>query len=627
MIRGKNWEGYLSNFPPNDPRVEAFTNTATNFYDRVVSKFDHQSRVNGLLYGEVQSGKTSQTFALIAATADADEGFRTFVYFSTDNVPLQEQTFSRGLQHLSETFEIVNESDELRFRNIRSSKPCLVVLKKNTRVLQKWLEILSNSARVSTGPVFLIDDEGDAASPNTKVNKDDESEIYKKINAFRDLGTSSILLQVTATPQALFLQQEVENLRPGFLEFFEPGQNYLGGDFYFSKIDTARNIFVEEDDLEKSLKQGNFENSTALFRCFASFAVTSALFVKRGNTNANALVHPSVNTGVHHQIAEVAKRFYRWIFSDITNPSAIAYIQSAVDDLRRTLEEPFDIDDVVSAIENGMQINVVEMNSTQHADRDVDTSVGFNLVVGGNTLGRGVTFPALQTVYYTRQAKVPQADTYWQHSRMFGYDRDKTSIRIFMPLELFILFQVLQESNKTLANLVKTGDLKNLQIVLPRGVKPTRSNVVRSSIYSLLVGGTNYFPAAPNQKNASELDALLKPYSDSEVQAIDMSLAKSLVALASNATDWPSNQLKKAMENMEAKGLGARILIGRDRNTGRTGTMLTEQDRKVGEMVGEKDFVITAYRVHGGLDKGWQGNPFWLVNVRIPSGYVYHQVN
>ena len=627
MIRGKNWEGYLSNFPKNDPRVAAFTTTATNFYDRIISKFDHQSRVNGLLFGEVQSGKTSQTFALIAATADADEGFRTFVYFSTDNVPLQEQTFSRGLQHLSDTFEIVDESDELRFRKIKSSKPCLVVLKKNTRVLQKWLEILSSSDRISTGPVFLIDDEGDAASPNTKVNKDDESEIYKKINAFRELGTSSILLQVTATPQALFLQQELENLRPGFLEFFEPGENYLGGDFYFSKIDTARNIFVEEDDLEKSLKQSNFENSTALFRCFASFAVTSALFAKRGASNANALVHPSVNTGVHHQIAESAKRFYRWLFSDLTDPSAISYIQSAVDDLRRTLEEPFSFEDVIEAIKDGLTINVVEMNSTQHADRDVDTSVGFNMVVGGNTLGRGVTFPALQTVYYTRQAKIPQADTYWQHSRMFGYDRDKTSIRIFMPLELFILFQVLQESNKTLANLVKTGDLNNLQIVLPRGVKPTRTNVVRSSVYSLLVGGTNYFPAAPNQNNAREMDRLLEPYSGSDVEEIDMDLAKSLVSLASGATDWPVNQLRKAMDNMAAKGLGAKLLIGRDRNTGRTGTMLTEQDRKIGEMVGGKDFVLTAYRVTGGVEKGWRGSAFWLINVRIPSGYVYHQVN
>lgn len=56
---------------------------------------------------------------------------------------------------------------------------------------------------------------------------------------------------------------------------------------------------------------------------------------------------------------------------------------------------------------------------------DIDSEqyeTGCNFVIGGNTLGRGVTFPGLQTIYYTRTSKNPQADTMWQHSRMFGYD-------------------------------------------------------------------------------------------------------------------------------------------------------------------------------------------------------------
>lgn len=627
MIRGKHWEAYLSNFASNDPRIGAFTRTASNFYDKVIGNFDHLSRINGLLFGEVQSGKTSHTFALIAATADADDGFSTFVYFSTDNVPLQEQTFSRGIKDLSETFDIIGENDELRFRNGRATRPSLIVLKKNSRVLQKWIDILSSSEKVSRGPVFLIDDEGDAASPNTKVNKDEESEIYKKISAFRELGTSSILLQVTATPQSLFLQQELEGLRPTFIEYFEPGANYLGGDFYFSKIDTARNVFVDEDDLENSLKQEMFEESTALFRCFSTFLATAALFHKRGHSNANSLVHPSVNTGIHHKIAETAKRFFDWMYNQPEGFRQATYIQSAVDDLKRTIEEPFDVDDVLAFIKLNVPINVFEMNSTQFADRNLNTSEGFNVVVGGNTLGRGVTFPALQSVYYTRQAKVPQADTYWQHARMFGYDRDKTCTRIFMPLELFILFQILQESNRTLANLVKSGNLGTLQIVLPKGIKPTRSNVIRGSAYSLLVGGSNYFPSSPNQDNCKDIDTLLKSFTEAEVGRISMDVAKKLVQFASDAPDWPRNQIKKAMDNMEEKGLGAQLIVARNRNTGRTGTMLSEQDRKLGETVGDKDFVITAFRVMGSIEKQWNGNPFWLINVRIPSGYIYHQVS
>jgi hypothetical protein len=40
-------------------------------------------------------------------------------------------------------------------------------------------------------------------------------------------------------------------------------------------------------------------------------------------------------------------------------------------------------------------------------------------------LVRGLTIPKLQTVYYSRTSKAPNADTFWQHSRIFGYDREK----------------------------------------------------------------------------------------------------------------------------------------------------------------------------------------------------------
>lgn len=625
MIRDRHWEAYCSNFEQLDPRLKAFEQTAENFYESVIRKFDHQSRSNGLLFGEVQSGKTSHTFALIAATADADEGFRTFVYFSTDNVPLQEQTLKRGFQDLSETFEVINEGDELRFSSIRDSKPCLIVLKKNVRVLQKWIEILENSRRVSTGPIFLIDDEGDAASPNTKTNKSDESEIYKKIQAFRGLGTSSVLLQVTATPQSLFLQQEIDGLRPNFTQYFEPGLNYLGGDFYFSKIDSARNVFIDENDLEISLQSSDFSQASGLFRAFSSFFVTCAYFRKYSKTNANALFHPSVNTGKHHDLAVLARRYFSWL-SNYSEPGVHLVLRSALDDLKRTLEVAFSWDDLVEAIRKGIDVRVIEMNSTQHADRDADLSEGFNAIVGGNTLGRGVTFPHLQTVYYTRQSKTPQADTYWQHARMFGYDRDKTALRIFMPLELFVLFNNLQESNAKLASVVKSGELKNLQIILPSGIKPTRSNVIRRDAYALLVGGTNMFPASPDQLNACLLDSLLSDFNENEVYEIGVDLAKKLVSAASVEREWPSNRLNRAIGEITQSGVGVKLLVGRKRNIGRTGTMLAENDRQLGNQLGN-DFVITAYRVIGQKEKLWQGSPFWMINVRLPDGFVYHQVN
>ena len=72
---------------------------------------------------------------------------------------------------------------------------------------------------------------------------------------------------------------------------------------------------------------------------------------------------------------------------------------------------------------------------TMNGKNDIDSSEyesGCNFVIDGNTLGRGVTFPSLQTIYYTRTSKKPQADTMWQHSRMFGYDRDSGMMMVYI---------------------------------------------------------------------------------------------------------------------------------------------------------------------------------------------------
>ena len=68
-------------------------------------------REKGLLFGEVQSGKTAHMFGIIAATADADPGFKTFVLLTTNNRNLQQQTIRRAFRQLP-TFNICDETDD-----------------------------------------------------------------------------------------------------------------------------------------------------------------------------------------------------------------------------------------------------------------------------------------------------------------------------------------------------------------------------------------------------------------------------------------------------------------------------------------------------------------------------------
>ena len=68
-------------------------------------------------------------------------------------------------------------------------------------------------------------------------------------------------------------------------------------------------------------------------------------------------------------------------------------------------------------------------------------------MIGGNVIGRGLTIPKLQTVYYSRTAKKPNADTFWQHSRIFGYDRDTSLLRLYMPMDVYKFFVSLNQAN------------------------------------------------------------------------------------------------------------------------------------------------------------------------------------
>ena len=97
--------------------------------------FDRRSKVNGLLLGEVQSGKTGQMFGIIAAAADLEYDF--FVIATSNINRLQQQTYERTFLAFTD-FQICNINNTVEFRLNQMKKPVVLVLKKDTSVLRKW---------------------------------------------------------------------------------------------------------------------------------------------------------------------------------------------------------------------------------------------------------------------------------------------------------------------------------------------------------------------------------------------------------------------------------------------------------------------------------------------------------
>ena len=216
----------------NEKLAESISKTAEDIGKDYISTFSFTSHEIGLLFGNVQSGKTGQMFGILSKAADL--GFPVFLILTTDNVALQQQTIERVNSDL-EGFCICGEDDMGKFVENSLIDPAIIILKKNNRILRKWANTLNTTGFMKGNPLFIIDDEADAASLNTFINRkgNQQSSINKYLDSIKNGATSSLYLQVTGTPQAILLQTLASGWHPYFTSYFQPGSTYLGGDFFF----------------------------------------------------------------------------------------------------------------------------------------------------------------------------------------------------------------------------------------------------------------------------------------------------------------------------------------------------------------------------------------------------------
>ena len=628
VIKQIHFESYLKLLEKNVPGISnSIKDTVNEIIPTHIRNFSYREHLTGLLLGNIQSGKTSQLFGIIAASAD--EGFPVFLLLTSDNIKLQEQTYKRALQVL-DTFNVCGENDDVRFFQKGLRQPTLVILKKNTNVLGTWKNHISSSKFCQARPLFIIDDEADNASLNTQVNKDEQSTINRHLDEIKNLASSSIYLQVTATPQAVLLQTKLSGWKPSFIHYFPPGNGYLGGDFFYADQGSYA-IRTTDDELE-DLKDDAEYISDGLRLATLSFLVTSAhMFLNKG-TVCNFLIHPSVRIKDHESVADKIASFLNSMLYGDLQKEIFPQIEEAWKDLQLTkpdIKSLQDVKDFIGDALQNMDFKILVMNSK--SDHEINKDEGMNIIVGGNSLGRGVTFSALQTTYYTRRSKTPQADTFWQHCRMFGYDRDPGLMRIYLPHFLLKLFTNLNSSNNTLLNQVVHDGLDNISLLYSKGIKPTRRNVIDDDALNIIVGGVDLFSSYPGRNNVDALDSILDGLDDSTGSVNEVSLDFIIELLeqleTENDFDWNNKSFLNCVNALKAekKGSDGISIVRKGRDLKRFArTMLSPDDRKLGSLFPSKT-ILTLYRIKG-EGKGWQADPGprWMSNIRLPEGVNFY---
>lgn len=221
---------------------------------------------------------------------------------------------------------------------------------------------------------------------------------------------------------------------------------------------------------------------------------------KDADQNCAFLCHVSTRTSDHGHIVDLLRSYKTTLASKLKakDSKIISRLKSAYDDLTSTdpglKGSPFDeLLDAIEFLSPGIMVKLVNGET----DEDVAVKSPYNLFVGGNKLGRGVTIKNLLVSYYGRHPKRPQADTVLQHARMYGYRRkDIGLLRLFLPLELHVVFKAINRMELSLRELIAGDSSEEFRgVYVESGLSATRKNVLAPGSIGMYSGGSNYNPA------------------------------------------------------------------------------------------------------------------------------------
>lgn len=484
--------------------------------------------IDGLLYGLIQSGKTSVITA--AAAMAADNQFDCILILTSDNNLLYDQTLERirrGLRGLT----ILGKNDwreQNRFKALIQNPPFVVVCSKNANKLQSLLEAfkISKSKQLAT---LIIDDEADQASLNTQTSKlsGRVSAINEAITNFRDYFPVNTYLQVTATPQALFLQRPDNRYRPAFTLLSEPGPGYVGGDQFFGpNARILRDVKLSEVDQLRTTNQPSPGGNVppGLKSALITFLVAAgARLVEDAGGGYSFLCHVSVNTKDHKYIVNLIEKFKSDGLTALRAGQGAQYtslvkeLQEAYADLASTEKNLPDFNAILPKIEfylPGASVKLINAGSGE----EIRADSALNIFVGGTKLGRGVTLSNLLVSYYGRNPKKPNSDTVLQHARMYGYrQKDLGLTRLFLPPELAEHFKLIHQLESGLRQIVMDhpeGKFEGIYVSNP--LQATRRNVLDPASLGLYLASSTQNPKYP----------LRTPKSLIATRAIDEKLAR-----------------------------------------------------------------------------------------------------
>lgn len=464
--------------------------------------------------------------------------------------------------------------------NIRNNV-ALLVIKKQSRILGHVINFFNKLQQVykDSLPVLIIDDEADSASINTKPDDEEPTIINRRIRELLSQFKLNSYVGYTATPYAnIFINPNIsgeaeaeqdnmanQDLFPkDFIYCLGRPSKYIGAAKLFESDEdsadynasaNAVQIIKEEPEFMDFLQQIDASNQhelpmpDSLKNAIRTFIISKAIRTLRGDDNKHCtmLIHATMKQAGHAAIQTKVKEYLREITAAIK-----AYIKlrrpekrdALLADLRDTWQQQFGYANIAETWEDVCQTlsspdymkNFQVIMDNANVDKRLrlvyskDESIT-PIVIGGNTLARGLTLEGLCTSYFLRRSN--QYDSLMQMGRWFGYRSNYEDIcRIFTTQNISDNFAVISRA---------TDELKDsIRIMNREGKTPLEFGLrVRNSVGGLLI-------TARNKMRSAETRTEWLDYSGNFLESYIVPADRKLID-ANNAA------LHKFIKNLDAK--------------------------------------------------------------------------
>ena len=478
--------GYLASNGWNQSDIVELDNSSNLVLASCQSPWQPESSGRGLVIGYVQSGKTTNFTAVIAKAADA--GFRLVIVMSGLTKSLRNQTQKRLNEQLKDlapnSWIFLTEKDKDFDRGIGMGpvlyhpalRTCVVVKKNKSRLkrLNAFLDAAQKAGQLDNCPILIIDDEGDQASLSPNCDQKEATKINQEIVKMLDRPRVSYVAY-TATPFAnVFVNPFYEeNLYPrDFIYSLPESKGYFGARVMFGSdsngggIDVIRPIHQEE--IPNFLDVGAPKRTESLelsIRWFLIAATIRRLRNSGSQPHTTMLINASERIQYHFALWFIVRDIVMEIASRIKNDPAIKIeletqwrIETDLLPASEFNNSHFEFDivfnNILATIELLGPINGLNHDENTDCGIIVDNSgaeirLAYSdsrprpiIVIGGNTLSRGLTLEGLVCSVFARSTKL--YDTLLQMARWFGFRRGYEDLpRVFMFDEVRERFEFL----------------------------------------------------------------------------------------------------------------------------------------------------------------------------------------